>query len=979
MTPQEFLQALYGGAASSGWLTVWTLPDKKTAFFPMSDIPAAVRYAEGLFDTRDVYFGVGLRREKLGDRQRGGNDDVTVIPALWADIDIFGPAHKETALPLTEKEALAFLDSMPLKPSIVVNSGNGLHAYWLLDKPLSIATGAHRKNVAEALRGWQLYINAAARERGWNLDNVSDLARVLRLPGGINHKLGNNARAEVIAANEARYAPADFTPYIQHEDVDIPAGPPMANISAVAAEKFTGRTGEAARAFEKCAFLRYCRDNAASLSEPRWYALVSNLSLCADGREQCHACSRAYPGYSAAETDAKIDHAVAAAKPHTCAYIQQSLGFDCGGCTAGCRAPVALAVITRAELVRNLLEADLEDWSDVYTDTQYLDALCYAKAVLPGDYARFKAHVKGKVNIPDLERCLKAHAKECRPGDEDEEFLLLDGISLPGAKVPRRWQVSGKHGVRRAFASKDSDTEVIACPDPVVITRRLVNLDDGKEKLELSFRRDGHWKTTIGNRTQVYNKASILSFGDEGLHMTSGTAAELVSYLSDYEMCNMKVIPRVSSIARLGWIDGTARFFPYAMGEPVLFEEDTGTAALYRNLTEQGDYDVWKTMMAKLRENPLARFITSASFASPLLCKIGVRTFVIHHWANSGAGKSAVLKAAISVWGNPLRIMGNGFTTIVGTEQLAGTLRHLPFGIDEKQSADEKRMSLEHLIYVLGQGSGKIRGARGGGNAEVATWHNIVMLTGEEPVTRGSSLDGIQTRTFELYGAPIMDPDFAKEVHIVSEQNYGFAGAVFMRAVCARLKEDPGFLRREYLSILEDLNLRGLKNIHADYVAAVCLGDILAEIVIFGTDLETARQEALACGEAVYAVNESQLSSNVVERAWDFIKGWLVSNEFRFSSDAAPFYGKTEAYGQDSEYAVIPAYLDSALEEAGFNVKKTLQGLRERGYIATQKDSEGKERTKKLVWLYGKPVRCYVFRLATDSIPPLCGEHEAYS
>jgi len=68
---------------------------------------------------------------------------------------------------------------------------------------------------------------------------------------------------------------------------------------------------------------------------------------------------------------------------------------------------------------------------------------------------------------------LKARTKETRPADEDEESLELDGIDLPGAKVPRRWQVSSTHGVRRAFAAKDSDTEIIACPDPVVISRRL--------------------------------------------------------------------------------------------------------------------------------------------------------------------------------------------------------------------------------------------------------------------------------------------------------------------------------------------------------------------------------------------------------------------------------------------------------------------------------------------------------------------------
>jgi len=189
-------------------------------------------------------------------------------------------------------------------------------------------------------------------------------------------------------------------PYVQSESA------PQASRPAESTEKFTGTAGEAARVFEKCAFMRHCRDNAATLPEPFWYALISNIVLCADGKEQCHACSRAYTGYSAAETDAKIAHAITAAKPHTCAYIQQTMGFNCGGCMAGCKAPIALAVITKADAVKNLLEADLEDWIDVFADAQYLDALCYAKAHMPGDYARFKAHVKGKVNIPDLERCL---------------------------------------------------------------------------------------------------------------------------------------------------------------------------------------------------------------------------------------------------------------------------------------------------------------------------------------------------------------------------------------------------------------------------------------------------------------------------------------------------------------------------------------------------------------------------------------------
>ena len=120
------------------------------------------------------------------------------------------------------------------------------------------------------------------------------------------------------------------------------------------------------------------------------------------------------------------------------------------------------------------------------------------------------------------------------------------------------------------------------------------------------------------------------------------------------------------------------------------------------------------------------------------------------------------------------------------------------------------------------------------------------------------------------------------------------------------------------------------------------------------------------------------MSTDVVERAWDFITGWLVSNEHRFSPDASPFYGKTEPSpgGQYDEYFVIPQYLDAALEEAEFNVKKTFQGLRERKYITTHTDSEGKERTKPLAWIGGKAIRCYHFQMRSNRIQPLRGDRD---
>ena len=94
---------------------------------------------------------------------------------------------------------------------------------------------------------------------------------------------------------------------------------------------------------DRCAFIRHCRDDAATLTEPEWYAMISNVGRCADGPEAVHRLSAPYPDYSPQETAAKILHALQDTGPHTCAYIQ-GVGFTgcpAGGC--GVKAPVGLS------------------------------------------------------------------------------------------------------------------------------------------------------------------------------------------------------------------------------------------------------------------------------------------------------------------------------------------------------------------------------------------------------------------------------------------------------------------------------------------------------------------------------------------------------------------------------------------------------------------------------------------------------------
>ena len=109
---------------------------------------------------------------------------------------------------------------------------------------------------------------------------------------------------------------------------------------------------------ESCAFIQYCRDNAAVLSEPWWWSMVHILAVFGElGREKIHKLSAPYPRYSEKETDQKIKETLKAASkeigPHTCLFIEQDLGFDCPqACQAkalGVKSPAGLASILAAQ------------------------------------------------------------------------------------------------------------------------------------------------------------------------------------------------------------------------------------------------------------------------------------------------------------------------------------------------------------------------------------------------------------------------------------------------------------------------------------------------------------------------------------------------------------------------------------------------------------------------------------------------------
>jgi hypothetical protein len=216
----KFFRTLYGDAAP-GYLPIWSREDRITRWLPAADLESAARIVAHLAPSRDVYFGAGLQPRDLGQNRRGEAKGVTTIPGLWADLDVYGAAHKGTSLPSTKEEARALLDEFPLQPTLIIDSGHGLQPWWLLTDPWAFDGEEERRRAQDLVRRFQATLQAKARDRGWSIDTTSDISRVMRPAGSWNHKLDPVPVRIVELDEERRYNTRDFEPYLSN-DIEMP-------------------------------------------------------------------------------------------------------------------------------------------------------------------------------------------------------------------------------------------------------------------------------------------------------------------------------------------------------------------------------------------------------------------------------------------------------------------------------------------------------------------------------------------------------------------------------------------------------------------------------------------------------------------------------------------------------------------------------------------------------------------------------------
>jgi hypothetical protein len=296
----------------------------------------AVRLCLQMEGKTNIYVGVQPRPAHQFDHApnrwapaRGGpggncarDDDIEWISTSFHDIDVVSQ-ERQKGHPASEEELkgtfraaqwLARQDGLALSSAICC-SGNG---HYVLAPLVPIPVGS--KEIARKFTSFcqGLANSVAGQLPGVRIDAVYNLSRIMRVMGTLNRKgepLLDRSHRRACFVTEPPLGRSLTLHYLilnteVNELAEAQQGLP------------TGLKCNLAR-IEECEFIRWCRRYPLYLTEPAWFALISNLAYLEGGIELIHAISALDGGrYDYADTQRVIERVRREGyKPVNCAAL----------------------------------------------------------------------------------------------------------------------------------------------------------------------------------------------------------------------------------------------------------------------------------------------------------------------------------------------------------------------------------------------------------------------------------------------------------------------------------------------------------------------------------------------------------------------------------------------------------------------------------------------------------------------------------
>jgi putative DNA primase/helicase len=439
-------------------------------------------------------------------------------------------------------------------------------------------------------------------------------------------------------------------------------------------------------------------------------------------------------------------------------------------------------------------------------------------------------------------------------------------------------------------------------------------------------------------------------------------------------------------VERVGW-HGSAFVLPgQVVGETtekVVYQSQGATSHAYR---QAGTLPGWRESVAALAVgNSRVVFALAVAFAAPLLELIGMEGGGIHFPGPSSGGKTSLLRATASIWGDPHLYVRRWRATANGLEGLAALHNDGLLILDELAQVDGREAG--EVSYMLSNGQGKARARRDGTSKEPATWRLLFLSAGEIGLAQHMSEAGKKARAGMEVRLAEVPADTGK--HGAFEELHGLKdGATFSRALTDAAAREHGTAGVAWLARLTAgraeiaaFVIEGVRQFEAEAVPAGASGQVIRVSQRFGL-VAVAGELASFYGITGWTEGESTKAAKTCFTAWleaaggigdreersllDQVKAFFEahgSSRFEDMSPNAPTdqrivnrAGFVRSANGGREFLVLPEVFKEITK--GHDPKVAAHVLAAKGWIAPGAD--GKTAQKPRLPGMG-PTRCYAF------------------
>ena len=253
---------------------------------------------------------------------------------------------------------------------------------------------------------------------------------------------------------------------------------------------------------------------------------------------------------------------------------------------------------------------------------------------------------------------------------------------------------------------------------------------------------------------------------------------------------------------------------------PLFYNGDRSHAHAYQ---PKGSVESWKAGVAKLcAGNSRPMLAIGAALAAPLLHLVGLECGGFHLYGPSGCGKTTSANVGASVWGNPREQVLNWDATALALANAAAARNDGLMSLDEIGQGNPEAISM--AAYRLFNGTGKMQGARDGGNREMLRWRILVLSTGEIDLTGVMQGGGRKTRAGQEVRLACLPADagagmgcfehlngvedsnrLARALDRATQENHGAIGRAFVAYVAGRTEEITARMRKAISEAVDEL------------------------------------------------------------------------------------------------------------------------------------------------------------------------------